>query len=721
MVEDPCPDAHCKGGTTGDEMKPKAEMGTGCGLDQFVQWSWLVSRCPGGEQELNLLQPRSEPCRLSGATDLEPACSVGGLTSKATNSDGAEPVRKVELLTISTTQRAMVHLCVSISEEGPRLESVLKESTRQPRDGKKKTVDMTTSRSQPSSVRAGSSSRQDRGSCSSTASCPVFTGSDSDLEDKRPPRRQSSPLLKSTFQTLTNSTPTSLNGSLASLHGSEAPLRGALSAPCGALPCRKGSLTGLQSSIVKLKGSILGLKRRSQGNLEKSPCPSGSNEGSSCSSLRSGSSSEDDGSWDTNSWSSGVTCLLRHPAQKQSGDVPQAHSDSANTGKDQVDQVSDSGASEPDIIYQNLTLSQPMVQPKSTCAFQSGSFLSKKKSQSLFWSNHTPSVSPTTVSLHRDHRAETRLKFSQFLNEVTCRVLKSKEGRSQPTPALRHGHPSSSSPPPSTPPPLLPPLPPTTTTSVRTTPSPPPPEPGMWRSPTTADLKMIHQEDSRDLAGSIHRWSKSLPSCRVLEPADVPRKAKGESYSFPERDLALCTKIQTQPSTGRVYMETDIDRVRRLDELAANGAVGMERQERVTEKRGEGEEKEGEKRREAPWEKSGRKADKGKETREKPKEIHSGRDPRKDRGTDKEPERPWEREKRTQGEMMERGAERGREKQKKVVRDGHKPPTPPPPPPAPRTPGSNGRSSPGPGLCWPEGFPSMSYRSTSLPRAAFNT
>lgn len=220
------------------------------------------------------------------------------------------------------------------------------------------------------------------------------------------------------------------------------------------------------------------------------------------------------------------------------------------------------------------------------------------------------------------------------------------------------------------------------------------------------------------MAGSIHRWSKSLPSCRVLEPDDMPRKVKGESYLFPKRDLALCTKIQTQPSTGRLYMETDIDRVRRLDELATNGALGMERQERVTENRGEGEEKEREKRREAPWEKSGQKADQGKETREKPKEIHSGRDPRKDRRTDKETERPWEREQGAQGEMMERGAERGREKQKKVVRDGHKPP---PPPPAPRTPGSNGRSSPGPGLCWPEGFPSMSYRSTSLPRAAFNT
>ncbi|CAL8289553.1 unnamed protein product [Gadus morhua 'NCC'] len=75
----------------------------------------------------------------------------------------------------------MVHLCVSISAEGPRLESVLKESSRKPRKGKKTTFDMTTSRNPPSRTRM-SSSRQDRGSCSSTASCPVFAGSYSDQE-----------------------------------------------------------------------------------------------------------------------------------------------------------------------------------------------------------------------------------------------------------------------------------------------------------------------------------------------------------------------------------------------------------------------------------------------------------------------------------------------------------------------------------------------------------
>ncbi|KAK0153371.1 Brain-enriched guanylate kinase-associated protein [Merluccius polli] len=602
----------------------------------------------------------------------------------------------------------MVHLCVSISDEGPRLESVLKGSQRQPRDGKRTAVDTTTSRNQPSRTKMASS-RQDRGSCSSTASCPVFAGSYSDQEDDA---HRSSSLRKTTPCALNHSTPTSLNGSLASLQGPEAPLRGARGAP----PGRKGSLTGLHNSIAKLKGSILGLKRRSLGSLDNSASLSSSNEGSSSSSLQSGSSSEDDGSWDTNSWSSGVTCLLRHPAaQQQSGEVPQVHAGS--TGNGNADQMSDSEReSELEGIYQNLTsVSRPAVEPEGARPSQSASFLLKKKTKSMFSSNNnsTPSVSPTTVNLSRDQRAENRLKFSQFLNEVTCRVLKSKEGHPQPGSTLRHWYPSPSQPPPpSTPPPLLPPSPPPAATATTARATKPLPPPGMWRSPTAADLKMIHEEDSRDLAGSIHHWSKSLPSCRVLEPADVPRKVKGESYSYPERDLALCTKIQTQPSTGRLYLETDIDRVRRLDELAANGALGTERQERVTAKRGDGEEKERETRRETLREKSGRKADntnKGKEIGEKRREIHSERDRRKESGTDKVTERPWQREKGAPGER-----ERGREKQKKAMRDSHDPA------PSPRT-GSNGRRSPGPDLRWPEGFPNMSYRSTSLPRSAVNT
>ena len=609
---------------------------------------------------------------------------------------------------------AMVHLCVSISDEGPRLESVLRKSSRKPRKGKKTTFDMTASMNQASRTRM-SSSRQDRGSCSSTASCPVFTGSYSDQEEDPPPRHRSSPLLKTILSTLNHSPPTPHNGSLPSLQGSEAPLRGVPPVPRGAPWNRKGSLSGLQNSIAKLKGSILGLKRRSLGTHENSPAPSSSNsnDGSSSSSLRSGSSSEDDGSWDTNSWSSGITCLLRHPAEQQDSQVLQICPGSAGKGKG--GQMSDSADSVPEVIYQNLTFSLP-IDEQGACSSKSASFLSKKKTQSMFLSNNTPSVSPTTVKHHRDKGAEKRLKFSQFLNEVTCRVLQFKEGRPQLGSTLQHGYQSPSPKPPSTPSPLRPSLPTTTsdTTARARTTEPPPtePPPGMWRSPTTADLQMIQEEDFRDLAGSIHRWSKSLPSCRVLEPSNVPRKVNRERYSYPERDLALCTKIQTQASTGRLYLETDIDSVRRLDELAADGSLGTDGQEMVTEKHDEGEEEEREKIREPLWEKSGQRADKTneeKETRVKQKEIHSKRDKRKDRGMDKVTERPCGEERGVPG-----GRERGREKRKKVVWNSQEPPHSP-------GPGSNGSRTQGPDLRWPEGFPRMSYRSTSLPRPAFST
>lgn len=157
------------------------------------------------------------------------------------------------------------------------------------------------------------------------------------------------------------------------------------------------------------------------------------------------------------------------------------------------------------------------------------------------------------------------------------------------------------------------------------------------------------------------------------------RKVKGESHSYPEHNLELCTKIQAQPSTGRLYLETDIDRVRQIDELVANGTLGKERNEKGLEKcmeRG----KEREKRKESLWERD-RGIEKGKKN-------------------DKGSEKPcWEKDKRM---------ERGREKEKKVALNSYEPPPP--------QSTSSGRNNPCPVFSWPEGFPRMSYRSTSLPR-----
>lgn len=178
------------------------------------------------------------------------------------------------------------------------------------------------------------------------------------------------------------------------------------------------------------------------------------------------------------------------------------------------------------------------------------------------------------------------------------------------------------------------------------------------------------------------------------------RKVKGESHSYPEQDLELCTKIQAQPSTGRLYLETDIDRVRRLDELVANGTLGKEMNEKVLDK---GMERGKERENRISWERNGGFGmEKGKE-REKKKETPWERDRgiEKRKTNDKGREIPyWEKDK-----MMERG----RMKEKKVVLTSYEPPPP--------QSTSSGRSNPCPVFSWPEGFPRMSYRSTSLPRS----
>lgn len=531
-------------------------------------------------------------------------------------------------------------------------------------------MDMATLRRQPRSRTA--STRQDRGSCSSTASCPVFSGPYSDQEEDPPLRRQSSPLLKGSLSSLQSSTSQSAKGSLSSLQGSD---------PClqGSLPSLQGSLPVFKESLCNLRGSISRMKRRSLGSLDNSsPSPS---DRSTSPSLQShnGSSSDDDGSWDTNSWSSGATCLLRTPVKQDSNDASgESGGKSCNT-----DQMSASVMDEPEIIYQNLIFSRPASKANSRggCASVNTPMVPKKdaKTQSLALSSLNKST--TTVLPHQqEKKPEDRRKFSQFLNEVSVRVLKS-NGSPQAQSTLRHRYPSPPPPPPSTPshPPLTAPL-------HSPAPTKPPPQSSasatnLWYSPTNSNLQTIEECDAKDIASSIHQWSKTLPSCKVLEPREVLRKVKGDSHSYPEHDLEPCVKTQAQPSGGRLYLETDIDRVRRIDELVANGTLGKDRNEKGLEKcmeRG----REREKKKESLWERD-RGVEKGKKS-------------------DKGSEKPcWEKDRRM---------DRGREKEKKVVLAGYDRPPPP-------LSTFSGRSNPCPVFTWPEGYPKMSYRSTSLPRA----
>ncbi|XP_031137673.1 uncharacterized protein LOC116037782 [Sander lucioperca] len=577
----------------------------------------------------------------------------------------------------------MVHLCVSISEDGLRLESVQKGSPKTVRSKGKKAINMATLRRQPRARTAAT--RQDRGSCSSTASCPVFSGPYSDQEENPPLRRQSSPLL--------------LKGSLSSLHSSTSPNpKGSLSDLQGSVPCLQGSLPRLQGSLPSfwgslssLRGSISRLKRRSLRSLDNSsPSPSPS-ERSTSPSLQSGngSSSDDDGSWDTNSWSSGATCLLRTPVKQDSNEA-------SGEKPFHTDHASATAMDEPEIIYQNLIFSHPATktESKGDCAPESSSTVLRKDVGTQSVSSSCLSKNSATVSSHQqDEMTNNRRKFSQFLNDVTCRVFKSKGSPPQQQSTLRHCYPSPPPPPSSTPFQRL------LTTTLHSTPaSLPPPSTSatnLWYTQASSNLQTIKEYDSKGITSPIHQWSKTLPSCKILEPGDVLRKVKGESHPYREQNLELCTKIQAQPPTGRLYLETDIDSVRRLDELVANDTLGKEINENMPEKVMK-REKERENR--FSWEINGRSGmERGKE-REKKKENLWERDRgiEKRKEKDNVRERPcWEKDRR-----MERGRENSYE--------------PPPPPPPQST--SSKWSNTCPVFSWPEGFPRMSYRSTSLSR-----
>lgn len=143
------------------------------------------------------------------------------------------------------------------------------------------------------------------------------------------------------------------------------------------------------------------------------------------------------------------------------------------------------------------------------------------------------------------------------------------------------------------------------------------------------------------------------------------RKIKGESHSYPEYNLELCKRNLTQPSTGRLYLETDIDRVRQLDKLVANGTPGKKGEEKKKDRVGE-----------------------------------RDRGPEKGKTGNTGGEKPyWEKDRRM---------ERGREKEKKMIHTSFEHLLP--------QSISAGHSNPCPVFSWPEGFPRMSYRSTSIPR-----
>lgn len=244
--------------------------------------------------------------------------------------------------------------------------------------------------------------RQDRGSCSSIASCPMFLSWQSDPEEEKLPHCSSS-----------RSSPT-LQGSFTNLHGS-----GSILSHKESVVSLKSSVSSLQNSLQDLKGSLSNLKRFPSSSVLKSPKLSSCSEDtnfhssstsfrSSSSSLQSGNSSEDD-SWDTSSWSSGATCLLRSSIKQHSEEVFRVRASSGSRPKP----ASDSEAS-----HQNLDLQRSERKSDSQKTSEKGPMECKVNVQSQNSSHYS-----TAVSAHFEKKIESKLKFSQFLNEVTCRVM----------------------------------------------------------------------------------------------------------------------------------------------------------------------------------------------------------------------------------------------------------------------------------------------------------
>lgn len=237
--------------------------------------------------------------------------------------------------------------------------------------------------------------RQDHGSCSSIASCPVFLA----WQENSLPHCLSS-----------HSSPT-LRQSFTSLHGP-----GSILSHKESAVSLKSSVSNLQNSLHHLKGSLSNLKRFPSSSSLKSPkistCSEATSLHSSSTSFRSSSSSlqsrspNEDDSWDTNSWSSGATCLLRSSIKQHSEEVFRVRASSGSHPKPESD--SEAG-------HQILDLEKKSESQKNS--------EKRPMERKVNVQSQNSSLRSTAVSSHFEEKIKAKLKFSQFLNEVTCRVL----------------------------------------------------------------------------------------------------------------------------------------------------------------------------------------------------------------------------------------------------------------------------------------------------------
>lgn len=340
--------------------------------------------------------------------------------------------------------------------------------------------------------------RQDCGSCSSIASCPVFLAWQSDPEED--PFPHCSPSLSS---------PT-LQGSLSNLHGP-----GPILSQKESAVSLKNSVSSLENSLHHLKGSLSNLKKypssssalKSLKHSLSSVAPSSHSSSislrSSSSSVQSRSSNEDD-SWDTNSWSSGATCLLRSSIKQHSEEVFRVRASSGSRPKSASDSEAD---------HQNLDRQRSERKSESQKPSEKRSMERKINEESQNSSHFS-----TAVSAHFEEKIEAKLKFSQFLNEVTCRVLDPESLQ-----AFSKTHQKEASVP------ILP-------SSLANV---------FHSSPLSSQQSRLNSSSHVDLNGDpppscwepkksntvppVTQWKKCVPSCKGVDTAETPRKTNKET------------------------------------------------------------------------------------------------------------------------------------------------------------------------------------------------
>lgn len=179
------------------------------------------------------------------------------------------------------------------------------------------------------------------------------------------------------------------------------------------------------------------------------------------------------------------------------------------------------GTSDSETVYQNFDSCKESAVGSESLEGAERAAVSRRDSEHSLTSSHGTSAA-STASADFEEKIEAKLKFSQFLDEVTCRVL-------DPECLQAFG-------------------------AVRQRESP-------VDCPQTSVTSFSHS--GTDSPQFRDPWANFTPSCKILDSGDTLRRKQDE---LPFMDMSC-----------RAYLETDIDQVRRGHEINSPPTREMEK------------------------------------------------------------------------------------------------------------------------------------------------